>query len=1257
VFSGQALTNSVVAQWTGIDGPSSQERNGTDGIGGLNDYITSTASTKITAQAAILVSEKTVTRLITEPSGGVTELSGQTANPGDRLRYTIEINNTNDIPLSNFSLVDELDRLNIERYGAALFQPDSIGNVIVPDEANYVINQGTLTINNLNIDPYETLTVSFEILLKPVITDGTIVQNQAQLELSGIVFGRTDDPSLAGGADPTETTINSAPFFKVQKTSTILSGDPNVLMAGDTLRYTLTIRNIGTEDAVDVRLRDNTPASTTYVANSVTLNGLPVSDTSTGVNPLHSGILVNSAENTASGYLQADATPGSTHTAVVTFDVVVDPNAMNGLVIENQGFLSGSGAGSGLHPEQPSDDPATPVPDDPTRNVVGNLPLLYGHKTVQIHQDFGSPGIVDPGDILRYTIDISNTGAIPATGVTLTDAVPPNTVYNTDSLRLNGASPSPDGGVFPLASGLVVQSSDNPGSGIVSAGQSAVVTFEVSVNAGVPTGTIISNQGRLVSKELPPDVTDADGLPSNGYQPTVVIVGDAQLIAVTKEVAVVGGGVVTDDLHPPLGDQLAYIDGSGTLNGAAVGVTYANSRLTADYSAQYGDLPSGSSAVVRFRVQIDASLAVGTTITNAAVASWNNPVQTVSASVSLDVGGTPGSSALSGNVWHDANLDKNCDQTTETMLEGWSVELYRNGQRITTVLTDATGAYRLGGLVPNAGTAEFYEIRFVAAGAGVNTASLGMADSPFANGPQRISSITVAPGSNLQGLDLPIWPNGAVYNSVVRVPVAGVRLALVNAETGNPLPSQCFDDPHQQNQITAQHGFYKFDLNFRDGACPAGGTYLIEVTPAATGYMPMPSQVIPPASDATTAAFSVPTCPGSASDALLGTTDYCEATIHSTIPPVSVPPGTAETAYHLHLVLSDGNIPGHSQIFNNSIPIDPELGGAVAITKTSSAAYVTIAELVPYTITVSNVYGAPLYETSIVDVLPPGFKYITGSARLDGQPVEPVLNGREAIWGDLDLQVNQKRTLQFLLVVGSGVSEGQYVNQAQVINNATGAAVSGVATATVEVVPDPDFDCTDFIGKVFDDRNLNGRQDNDEKGLAGVRVATVRGLIATTDEYGRFHITCAAVPDENRGSNVILKLDDRSLPTGYRLTTENPRVQRATRGKALRFNFGATIHRVVRIDISEGVFEPQSSTMRPQWKPRIDQLVEELKRAPSVLYLSYLADVESKTLVRKRLNALKKTITRRWKQSDGTYRLTVETDIFWRRGAPVSSRQ
>ena len=67
----------------------------------------------------------------------------------------------------------------------------------------------------------------------------------------------------------------------------------------------------------------------------------------------------------------------------------------------------------------------------------------------------------------------------------------------------------------------------------------------------------------------------------------------------------------------------------------------------------------------------------------------------------------------------------------------------------------------------------------------------------------------------------------------------------------------------------------------------------------------------------------------------------------------------------------------------------------------------------------------------------------------------------------------------------------------------------------------------------------------------------------------------------------------------------------------------------------------------------MDQLLEELKKGPSVLRLSYLRDVENKGLVKERLKALKKEITKQWKQSDGGYRLTIETEIFWRRGAPL----
>jgi len=53
-----------------------------------------------------------------------------------------------------------------------------------------------------------------------------------------------------------------------------------------------------------------------------------------------------------------------------------------------------------------------------------------------------------------------------------------------------------------------------------------------------------------------------------------------------------------------------------------------------------------------------------------------------------------------------------------------------------------------------------------------------------------------------------------------------------------------------------------------------------------------------------------------------------------------------------------------------------------------------------------------------------------------------------------------------------------------------------------------------------------------------------------------------------------------------------------------------------------------------------------------VLRLSYLADIESKRLVRSRLKALKSEISELWDRDDDNYRLTIETEVFWRRGGP-----
>jgi hypothetical protein len=255
-------------------------------------------------------------------------------------------------------------------------------------------------------------------------------------------------------------------------------------------------------------------------------------------------------------------------------------------------------------------------------------------------------------------------------------------------------------------------------------------------------------------------------------------------------------------------------------------------------------------------------------------------------------------------------------------------------------------------------------------------------------------------------------------------------------------------------------------------------------------------------------------------------------------------------------------------------------------------------------------------------------------------------------WSSQILAMDGRHEVKLLLAVGAGVSEGEFINRAQAMSSLTGVAMSPEAEATVRLVPDPTFDCSDVTGKVFDDLNRNGYQDGDETGLPGVRLVTARGLAATTDNDGRYHITCAIVPNEYRGSEFVLKLDDRTLPSGFRSSTRPVQIQRATRGKALKINFGASIHRVVGLDLADPAFEPGSIEMRPQWRPRIKLLLTELSKAPAVLRLAYVADVESESLVNKRLETLKQQIMTAWEEQNCCYELVVEPEIFWRLGGP-----
>ncbi|RZV37387.1 MAG: DUF11 domain-containing protein, partial [Chromatiales bacterium] len=644
-----ALTNLAGAtEWFGTepirDRTRTYTRNVTDGTVGTLDHEDAHTTTVF---APAFVFQKYAVNVTTGDDPAVT------ATPGDVIRYTLNVEHVNDVPVDNFSIVDELDRLN----AAPVFVPGSLNVISIPagaDDSNTdatggAAGTGLLDVRGLSLNGSgESFQIVFEVQLAGAIANNTTVLNQSEAIYAGNTVAVSDDPNVNGPADPfvggdedpTEILIQSAPYLDIDKTSTYLDGDPAVLLAGEALRYTITVQNTGTENVTNVSMTDMVPANTTYIDGSTTLNGSTVADGPNG-SALLGGLLLGDMPN--------DGT-----IATVTFDVAVYPGVPDATIISNQAFVSAVDQGLA---DLPSDDPRTDIPDDPTRDVVGNYPLLYAVKTAALEIDNGSAGIVDPGDTLRYTITVYNNGNVPATVVELFDNVPVNSTYVADTTTLD-ATPigQPDGGVFPLENRIPIGNN-----GVLDPGGSTTVEFEVLVD-NVPRGTLITNQATVYSTEVANTLTDADSDPSNGAQPTVVVVGDAQLVSIVKDVAVVGGGaaipgatleytvtvqnvsnvpalyvLIRDDLDEVTPGYITYVDQSATLNGLTTGVSVAGQIITADYFNEYGPLDPGQTVVLRFQAVIDPNLVEGTTIANTARVYWDDPQQQAEATVQIDV--------------------------------------------------------------------------------------------------------------------------------------------------------------------------------------------------------------------------------------------------------------------------------------------------------------------------------------------------------------------------------------------------------------------------------------------------------------------------------------------------------------------------------------------------------------------------------------------------------------------------------------------
>ena len=422
---------------------------------------------------------------------------------------------------------------------------------------------------------------------------------------------------------------------------------------------------------------------------------------------------------------------------------------------------------------------------------------------------------------------------------------------------------------------------------------------------------------------------------------------------------------------------------------------------------------SGNNITVH--VTVGAGLSGQILINSATISGGGEPVGFDGNNTATDAVPITDTASLRGTAWLDSNYNRVIDPG-EPRLVNWIVELLLNGVTVGSTVTAADGTYSFAGISPGSG----YRVRFhePANNAVYGTPVPNESGSAFSNGvidpisnpagadtrDGTLSNLTLVAGKNYIQQSLPADPSGVVYDSITRLPVSGAVVSISGPGGFDPA-TQLVGGTSNVIQTTGLDGYYQFLLM----AGAPQGTYTITVKPPA-GYIPLISSLIQPA----TGPFAVQ---GGAVVAI-----QAQAT---------APTGAQPTTYYLTFSMSGAS----ASVTNNHIPVDPILGGAIRVVKTTPIVNVAKGDLVPYTVTVTNTLSAALTNIDLVDQMPAGFKYRSGSAFLNGVGVTPTASGRTLRWANLTFAANEQKTFKLLLVVGSGVGVGIYTNQAWALNN------------------------------------------------------------------------------------------------------------------------------------------------------------------------------------------------------------------------------
>ncbi len=526
--------------------------------------------------------------------------------------------------------------------------------------------------------------------------------------------------------------------------------------------------------------------------------------------------------------------------------------------------------------------------------------------------------------------------------------------------------------------------------------------------------------------------------------------------------------------------------------------------------------------------------------------------------------------SISGLAWFDADSN-GAIGANETRVPGLRVGVFAidpiSGVRLAEVtdpanrpITDANGAYKVGGLPPSTAGGPLYEVIFYNE-AGVS--SLGK-PAPMATGnanngslpsipnKDRITKIKVTSGVDTPAQNLPLDPSGVVYDALTRKPVPGALVTLVGPVGFDPAIHLQGGTPNVA-QTTGATGLYQFVLL---GNAPAGVYSLVVKPPVPYSA---PSELITP----TAGPLEPPSGAG------------------NTFPvqPQETAPSLANnesTKYYLSFKLT----PGVSRdVVHNHIPLDPSVPTKLTLAKSVNRPQSDIGDVVTYTLRVRNVGNGAALRVVIEDRLPAGFRYIPGTTQVAvnaGAALAPTADPVGGVGPKLDfrvpsvLAVNNEAIVTYKVRIGVGSQQGDGINKAIARN---GNVSSNEARAKVKVDSGVFTTQACVIGKVFVDCNNNHIQDAEELGIPGVRLLLQDGTSMITDSEGKYSY-CGLQPKSN-----VLKVDGLTLPRGARLTTSSNR----NLGDANSLFLDVKNGELVRADFIEGSC---SNTVLEQVKSR-----------------------------------------------------------------------